>query len=171
MDNEGLFEIFHCTQNRFWGTTLLIREMVVESWNRQHYDQTIYPTEKFNSMNLFKILWVVAWAWSFLTSEVMEAVRGQKKPLEAKKGLESKDFWGHQYQLLYSSNLTNDKITFGMASVPSVTLTWKPLYKSLMTETFYFQALAFRVLEPSPKVLISSEVKKFLQLTQKKISH
>ena len=29
-------------------------------------------------MNLFKILWVVTWAWSFLTLEFMEAVRGQK---------------------------------------------------------------------------------------------
>ena len=91
-----------------------------------------------------------------------------KKPLEAKKGLESKDFWGHQYQLLYSSNLTNDKITFGMASVPSVTLTWKPLYKSLMTETFYFQTLTFRVLELRPKVLISSEVKKFYSWLKRK---
>ena len=41
---------------------LLIRDMVVESWNRQHHGQTIYPTEKFTSMNLFKVLWVVTWA-------------------------------------------------------------------------------------------------------------
>ena len=47
-------------------------------WNRQHHGQTIHPTIFFISMNLFKILWVVIWAWSFLTSEVMEAVRGQK---------------------------------------------------------------------------------------------
>ena len=29
--------------------------------NRQHHGQTIYPTEKFTSMNLFKILWIVTW--------------------------------------------------------------------------------------------------------------
>ena len=31
-------------------------------WNSQHHDQTIHSTEKFISMNLFKILCVVAWA-------------------------------------------------------------------------------------------------------------
>ena len=31
-------------------------------WNRQHYGQTIHPTEKLISMNLFKILCVVTWA-------------------------------------------------------------------------------------------------------------
>ena len=30
-----------------------------QSWNRQHHGQTIHPTEKWISMNLFKILWVV----------------------------------------------------------------------------------------------------------------
>ena len=33
-----------------------------QSWNRQHYDQTIHPTEKLTSMNLFKIFCVVKWA-------------------------------------------------------------------------------------------------------------
>ena len=49
--------------------------MVVKSWKKQHHGRTIYPTEKFTWMNLFKILWVVKWAWLFLTS--MEAVRCQ----------------------------------------------------------------------------------------------
>ena len=53
--------------------------LVVESWNRQHHGQNIHPTEKLISVNLFKILCVVTWAWLFLTSMVMEAVRGQKR--------------------------------------------------------------------------------------------
>ena len=32
--------------------------LVVKSWNRQHHGQTIHPTEKLISMNLFKILCV-----------------------------------------------------------------------------------------------------------------
>ena len=48
-------------------------------WNRQHHSQTIHPTEKLISMNLCIILWVVTWAWLFLTPMVMEAVRGQKR--------------------------------------------------------------------------------------------
>ena len=49
--------------------------MVVECWNRQHHGQTIHPTEKFTSMNLYKIIEVVTWAWLLLTS--MEAAKGQ----------------------------------------------------------------------------------------------
>ena len=30
--------------------------------NRQRCGQTVHPTEKFTSMNLFKICWVVTWA-------------------------------------------------------------------------------------------------------------
>ena len=52
---------------------------VVKSWNRQYQSQTIHTTEKFNSMNLFKILCVVTWAQSFLTSMLMEAATGQKR--------------------------------------------------------------------------------------------
>ena len=51
--------------------------LVVESWNTQHHGQNIHPTEKFNSINLFKILCVVTWSQLFLTSMFMEAVRGQ----------------------------------------------------------------------------------------------
>ena len=43
--------------------------------------------ENFIPMNLFKIVCVVTWAWLFLISEVMEAVRGQKHPLETKHGM------------------------------------------------------------------------------------
>jgi hypothetical protein len=46
-------------------------------WNRQHDGQTIHPTKNLISMNLFKIICVVTWAWFFLTSKVMEPIRGQ----------------------------------------------------------------------------------------------
>ena len=66
------FFFFHI---EFWTmcklSILLIRDMVVESWNWQYHCQTIHPTEKFTSMNLYKIIGVVTWAWLFLTS--MEA--------------------------------------------------------------------------------------------------
>ena len=50
-----------------------------QSWNRRLHGQTIQPNRKLMSMNLFKILCVVTWAWLFLTSMVMKAVRGQKR--------------------------------------------------------------------------------------------
>ena len=54
---------------------LLIVLLVVKGWNRQHHSQTIHPTEKFTSMNLYKIIGVVTWAWLFLSST--EVARGQ----------------------------------------------------------------------------------------------
>ena len=72
---------------------LLIRDMVVECWNRQHHGQTIHPIENLIPMHLFKILCVVTWAWLFLTSEVIEAVIGQKHPLEAKNGIKELIYW------------------------------------------------------------------------------
>ena len=36
---------------------LLIRDMVVERWNRQFGCETIHPTQKFTSMNLLQITW------------------------------------------------------------------------------------------------------------------
>ena len=33
---------------------------------------------KFYYNGMFKTLWIVTWAWLFLTSEVLEAVKGQK---------------------------------------------------------------------------------------------
>ena len=50
----------------------------VQSWNIRFGRQTIHPTQKFASMNLLQMPCVITWAWSFLTSEVVEAVRGQK---------------------------------------------------------------------------------------------
>ena len=56
----------------------------------QHHSQTIHPTENFISVNLLQMscvitkmtciqpTFVITWAWSVLTSEVVEAVRGQK---------------------------------------------------------------------------------------------
>ena len=57
---------------------LLIRDMVVRVEIDSITAKPYILQNKFTSMNLFKILWVVTWAWSFLTSEVMEAVRGKK---------------------------------------------------------------------------------------------
>jgi hypothetical protein len=47
-------------------------------WNRRFGCETIHPTENFISMNLLQMSCVITYAWSFLTSEVVEAVRGQK---------------------------------------------------------------------------------------------
>ena len=68
---------------------LLIRDMVVESCYRQFGRKTIHPTQKFTSMNLLQMSCVITQAKLFLTSEVMEAVGGQKHPSEAKKGMKS----------------------------------------------------------------------------------
>ena len=40
--------------------------------------KTIHPTQKFTLMNLLQMPCVITWAWSFLTSTLMKAVRGQK---------------------------------------------------------------------------------------------
>ena len=55
---------------------LLIRDMVVESCYRRFGFETIHSTQKFTSMKLMPC--VITYACSFLTSEVVEAVRGQK---------------------------------------------------------------------------------------------
>ena len=70
---------------------------------RQHHCQTIYPIENLIPMNLFKILCVVTWAWLFLTSEVMEAVRGQKHPLEAKNGMKELIYWKKVFNKSFSA--------------------------------------------------------------------
>ena len=57
----------------------------VQSCNRQIGRETIQPTKKFTSMNLLQMPCVItwAWAWSFLTSVFVEAVRGQKHHISA----------------------------------------------------------------------------------------
>ena len=47
----------------------------------------MHPTFFFDSMTLLQMPCVMTWAQSFLTLEVMEAVRGQKHRWEAKKGM------------------------------------------------------------------------------------
>ena len=64
--------------------------------------QTMHSTEKFYSMNLFKILCVVTWTWYFLTFMVMEAVRGQKHYSEP-------TLW-HFNSLFGSSNSTISRV-------------------------------------------------------------
>ena len=61
-----------------WLSFLLIRDIVVERWNRRFGCETLHPTQKFTLMNLLQMSRVITWAWSFLISEVVEAVRGQK---------------------------------------------------------------------------------------------
>ena len=48
-------------------------------WNRQFGCSTIHPTQKFTSMHLLQMPWVITRAWSFLTIEVVEVVRGPKQ--------------------------------------------------------------------------------------------
>ena len=47
---------YHLKQKKRISSIFLL---VVKSWNRQHHEQTIHPTKKFNSMILFKMLCVV----------------------------------------------------------------------------------------------------------------
>jgi hypothetical protein len=58
------------------------------SWRSHdlHHDQTMHPTANFISLILFKIQRFNMGIF-FLTSDLMEAVRGQKHPSEAKKGM------------------------------------------------------------------------------------
>ena len=57
-------------------TILLIRDMVVERWNRRFSCETIHPTQKFISMNWLQMSCMITWTW--FTCEVVEADRGQK---------------------------------------------------------------------------------------------
>ena len=45
-----------------WGPEVSKIHVINSFTGRQHHGQTIYPTEKFTSMNLFKILLIVTWA-------------------------------------------------------------------------------------------------------------
>ena len=65
---------------------ILIRDMVVERCSRKFGCETIHPTQKFTSINLFQMSCLITWAWSFLNSEVVEAVRCQMSYLGAHFG-------------------------------------------------------------------------------------
>ena len=65
-------------------------------WNRQHHGQTIRPTEK---LHLFKILWVVTWAWFFWPPWLWRL-------LEAKTL-----WWAHTLALLTQSSV-NPRVPF-----------------------------------------------------------
>ena len=62
-------------------------------WNSLHHGQTIHPIENFIARILFKIPFIVTWSQLFLTSEVMEAVRGQKPSSEGQKRTKEWIFW------------------------------------------------------------------------------
>ena len=51
----------------------------------QHHDQTIHTTVKHISLIQFKIPYIVTWKQLLLTSDLMEAARGQKHPCKTKK--------------------------------------------------------------------------------------
>ena len=50
-----------------------------QSWNRQHHGQTIHPTEKLTSMNLYTILYAVTWAWLLFDFHVRDQKRYSKR--------------------------------------------------------------------------------------------
>jgi hypothetical protein len=81
---ENLVSILHLTLSIYFSFVinyeiLLIFLLEVPVENRQHHGQSIHLTEKFTSMNVFKIIFVVTWAQHLLISMVMEAVRSQKR--------------------------------------------------------------------------------------------
>ena len=44
---------------------LLIIDMVIKRCNGRFGCETINPTQKFTSMNLLQMFWVITWSWSF----------------------------------------------------------------------------------------------------------
>ena len=71
------------TLNQIISIILLMRDMVVKCWKRRFGCETIHSTQKFTSMNFLQMPCVITWAWSFLTSEVVEADRGKKHHISA----------------------------------------------------------------------------------------
>ena len=67
--------------------------MYFGSWNGQFGCETIHPTKKFTLLNLLQMPCVITWAQSFLTSDLMKAVRGQKHSSEAKNGMKELIYW------------------------------------------------------------------------------
>ena len=67
--------------SKLWKSMIYFLNLYISSItllvDRQHHGQIIHPTENLISMDLFKILCAVTWTLFFLTSNVMEAVRGQ----------------------------------------------------------------------------------------------
>ena len=55
--------LYFCPPLKTHHLILLIINYHSLGWNRKHHGQIIHPTNKFTSMNLFKILWVVKWAY------------------------------------------------------------------------------------------------------------
>ena len=99
----------------------------------QHHSQTIHPTENFISMNLLQMSCVITWALSFLTSEVVEAVRGQKHHISAHTlALQLNVWFIPQWQFC----------------LPKIHQKWDQIWLS---------ASISRILEPSPQGMISSE--------------
>ena len=71
--------------------------LVVKSWNRQHHGQTIHPTKKLISMNLFKIN---QWAWLFFTSMAVRCQKCYKGQIISKancQALNSSKKWTNEF--------------------------------------------------------------------------
>ena len=75
--SKGVVFIQLKVYNHIHTIILLIRDMVVERGYRQFGCETIHPTQKLTSMNLLQMPCVMTWAWTFLTTEVVESVKGQ----------------------------------------------------------------------------------------------
>ena len=85
-DVEGGACAFLTSNSRIWTSTdsyLINIWRNVQSWNRRFGCETIHSKQKFISMNLFQMSCVITSAWSYLSSEVVEAVRGQKHHISA----------------------------------------------------------------------------------------
>ena len=57
--------------------------MEVKHWNRQFGCETIHLTQKLTSMNLLQMPMVITWTWLFLSSNVVEVLKGQKHHISA----------------------------------------------------------------------------------------
>ena len=120
--------------SKFKSVFLLIRDMV-ECCNRRFGCETIHSAQKFTSMNLLQLSCVITWAWSFLTSEVVEAVRGQKR-----------HFLAHTLALLLNTRFIPQCQFYQI-----FTKKWDQLWPSASFQPSYLE-----ILEPSPQGLISS---------------
>ena len=142
---DGLFRILENTSfqlictwmySEIWilGQHLINKRQVRSGWNGEVGGQTVQLTENLISMNLLQIFCVITWAWSFLTSEVVEAVRGQKHHISA------------------------HTLALNVRFIPQRQFCLPKIHqemRSVMTLSLHSDSIS-RILEPSPQGLISS---------------
>jgi hypothetical protein len=135
---------FQLKKNMFWGSCdifswfiiryLINKRQVRSGWNGEVGGQTIQLTENLISMNLLQISFVITWAWSLLTSEVVEAVRGQKH------------------------HISVHTLALNIRFIPQRQFCLPKIYqqmRSVMTLSLHSASIS-QILEPSPRGLISS---------------